>query len=50
MQAKRVIRQVVPWREARQFFYWRLKRKLLELSLLKVRLPGLLTRAAAAER
>jgi biotin carboxylase/acetyl-CoA carboxylase carboxyltransferase component/biotin carboxyl carrier protein len=28
--AKRAIRKVVPWREARKYFYWRLQRRLAE--------------------
>eukprot|EP00741_Cyanophora_paradoxa_P025193 tig00000350_g24318.t1 len=30
MKAKKVIEQVVPWKQAREFFYWRLRRRLAE--------------------
>lgn len=33
MKAKQCIRQVVPWKQARSFFYWRLKRQLAEFAL-----------------
>ena len=33
MLAKNVIRDVIPWRESRRFFYYRLQRKLLEAKL-----------------
>lgn len=35
MQAKGTINGVVPWRRARAFFYWRLRRKLAENSLVQ---------------
>lgn len=35
MKSKKVIRDIVPWKHARSFFYYRLKRRLLELSLKK---------------
>ena len=31
MHEKGVIQEVVPWKKARQFFYWRLRRRLLEM-------------------
>ncbi|KAJ8605817.1 hypothetical protein CTAYLR_000576 [Chrysophaeum taylorii] len=31
MKAKSAIRDVVPWKRARSFFYWRLRRRLVEL-------------------
>jgi acetyl-CoA carboxylase/biotin carboxylase 1 len=33
MLAKGVIRKVVPWKDARRHFYWRLKRRLAEMPL-----------------
>jgi len=33
MKEKRTIRDIVEWKEARKFFYWRLRRKLLETQL-----------------
>ncbi|KAI9819078.1 MAG: acetyl-coenzyme-A carboxylase [Phylliscum demangeonii] len=39
MQAKGVIRQSLQWREARRFFYWRLRRRLNEEYILK-RMPA----------
>jgi len=33
MKEKGVIREVVEWKEARRFFYWRLRRKLIETQL-----------------
>ncbi|KAJ0397443.1 hypothetical protein P43SY_009298 [Pythium insidiosum] len=33
MKAKQCIREIVPWRESRKFFYWRLKRQLAEFQL-----------------
>jgi acetyl-CoA carboxylase/biotin carboxylase 1 len=35
MKAKKVIREIVPWKKARIFFYWRLKRRLAEFSIRK---------------
>lgn len=35
MQAKNVIRQSLKWKNARRFFYWRLRRRLNEESILK---------------
>ena len=35
MKAKGTIRQALRWREARRFFYWRLRRRLNEESILK---------------
>ena len=35
MQAKNVIRQPLKWKNARRFFYWRLRRRLNEESILK---------------
>jgi len=35
MKEKGVIRDVVPWKGARKFFYWRMRRKLLETQLNK---------------
>lgn len=33
MQAVGVIRRMVPWQQARSFFYWRLRRRLAEFHL-----------------
>lgn len=44
MQAKGTIRQPLRWREARRFFYWRLRRRLNEESIIK-RMNGSSTRA-----
>jgi acetyl-CoA carboxylase/biotin carboxylase 1 len=33
MQAKGVIRKCVPWAESRAYFYWRLRRRLIEFSM-----------------
>ena len=33
MLAKGVIRDIVPWKECRKYFYWRLKRRVEELRL-----------------
>lgn len=35
MQAKNVIRHAIQWKNARRFFYWRLRRRLNEESLIK---------------
>ena len=35
MEAKEVIHGTVPWRRARSFFYWRLRRRLAEFALRK---------------
>jgi len=39
MKAKKAIRDVVPWRAARRFFYWRLRRKLQEIDLAPAGIP-----------
>ena len=36
MKEKGCLREVVPWAEARRYFYWRLRRRLLEVSQLQV--------------
>ena len=35
MHAKGIIRNIVPWKHAREFFYWRLKKHVVEGSLMK---------------
>ncbi|KAL2915487.1 acetyl-coenzyme-A carboxylase [Polyrhizophydium stewartii] len=35
MLAKKVVRRIVPWREARSFYYWRLLRRISEMSVVK---------------
>ncbi|EFC36537.1 predicted protein [Naegleria gruberi] len=35
MKAKGVITEIISWKTARTYFYWRLKRKILEFNLLK---------------
>ena len=35
MKAKQVIRDVVPWASSRTYFYWRMRRRLLETRLSK---------------
>ena len=35
MRAKGIIRKMVPWKNARRFFYWRLKRAVVEEALIK---------------
>ena len=48
MQAKETIRMPLRWREARRFFYWRLRRRLNEESVLrKMRAPVSVPSAAA---
>ena len=36
MMEKGCLREIVPWTEARRYFYWRLRRRLLEVSQLQV--------------
>lgn len=51
MLAKGVIRKVVPWRDARRHFYWRLKRRLAEMPLqrrIESRAPALAPRDVAS--
>merc|ERR1712190_455705 len=33
MRAKGIVRKVIPWRNARRFFYWRLKKGIIEDAL-----------------
>ncbi|KAI8929064.1 carboxyl transferase domain-containing protein [Entophlyctis helioformis] len=35
MLAKKVVRHIVPWRESRHYFYWRLLRRISEVSVVK---------------
>ncbi|KAH6585272.1 hypothetical protein BASA61_006947 [Batrachochytrium salamandrivorans] len=35
MLAKQVVRHIVPWRESRGFYYWRLMRRISEVSVVK---------------
>uniref|UniRef100_A0A7S4BXK4 Acetyl-CoA carboxylase n=1 Tax=Chrysotila carterae TaxID=13221 RepID=A0A7S4BXK4_CHRCT len=40
MVAKGVVKRVVEWESAREFFYWRLRRRLLEDDLVSARMQG----------
>ena len=50
MLAKNVIGDVVPWREARRFFYYRLQRKLLEAKLVESLRDAIVGKSAECKR
>ena len=35
MKAKGVIREIVPWKRAREYFFWRVRRRLMQDALVK---------------